>query len=253
VRLRIEFEPVSGNALLDGQFPRHFQAAIYSALDPELADFVHNRGFKVAKRALRMIVFSDVLFSERPVREPNGLRFRGPASIVIASPMHEIVSSFATSLLKTGSFRVGDEWFNVIGVNVEDPRIDEDYIVVRTLSPIVVYSTLFRPDGRKYTCYFQPGESDFARLVAENLNRKYQAVYGQHPVGAVKIDVRRCGRMVIRTFKGTVVKGWHCTLGLHGASDLLKLALDAGLGSKNAQGWGCVERMVGGKRDESCG
>ena len=243
LRLRIEFKPASGSAILTGEFPRHFQAAVYSALDPELADFVHNKGYQVDKRALRMIVFSDVLFERRPLQEPEGLRFRGPASIIVASPVRDIITSLTTSLLKTGQFRVGSEQFEVLGVQAEDPKVAVGSIDVRSLSPIVTYSTMLRPDGRKYTCYFQPGESDFARLVAENLTRKYVAVYGREPDGEVGIEVRRCGRMVIRTFKGTVVKGWHCTLQLRGASDLLKLALDAGLGSKNAQGWGCVEQV----------
>jgi len=52
--------------------------------------------------------------------------------------------------------------------------------------------------------------------------------------------------MVIRKFKGTVVKGWHCVLGLEGPRDLLQLALDAGLGSKNSQGWGCVDLLSPG-------
>lgn len=246
MRLTVEFEPVSESALLTGQFPRHFQASIYAALDPALAEHVHNVGFPIAKRALRMIVFSDVIFRERPLREPGGLRFRGPAAIVVASPVHAIIDSYATSLLKTGAFRVGDELFRVTGVKADDSRVEEEHLEVRTLSPIVTYSTLLRPDGRKYTCYFQPGESDFRRLIAENLARKYSAVYGREPERSVEVEVRRCGRMVIRDFKGTVVKGWHCELALRGPKELLTLALDAGLGSKNAQGWGCVARVASG-------
>jgi len=240
VRLTVEFEPASGSALVDGEFPRHFQASIYAALDPALAAFVHNRGFLAEKRALRMVVFSDVIAQRRPTREAGGLRLRGPASIVVASPVREIVSSYATSLLTRGQFRVGSELFNVIRVTADDSKLDGEQVEVRSLSPVVTYSTLLRPDGRKYTCYFQPGESDFARLVAENLARKYSALHGREPERNVEIEVRRCGRMVIREFKGTVVKGWHCVLRLRGPNDLLTLALDAGLGSKNAQGWGCV-------------
>lgn len=244
MRLRIEFEPVSGSALLNPDFSRHFQGAIYAALDPELAELIHNRGFPVAKRVLRMIVYSDVIFRDRPVREPGGLRFQGPASIVVASPFWEIIGSLATSLLKTGQFRVGSELFNVLSLQALETKVEGESVEVRSLSPIVAYSTLLWPDGRKYTCYFQPGESGFARLVSENLVRKYVAVHGREPDGRVDIEVRRCGRMVIRTYKGTVVKGWHCTLRLQGPNDLLDLALDAGLGSKNAQGWGCVEPLA---------
>jgi len=244
MRLRIEFEPVSSSAFLDGRFPRHFQAAIYAALDPELAQLLHNRGFPIDKRAMKMIVFSDVAFRHSPTPMDGGLRFQGPATIVVASPMPEIIGSYATSLLKNGQFRVGSNLFNVIAVKVDDSKVKGESVMVRTLSPIVAYSTLLRPDGRKYTCYFQPGESDFARLVAENLARKYRVVFGREPESPLQLDVHRCGRMVIRNFKGTVVKGWHCVLNLRGPSDLLTLALDSGLGSKNSQGWGCVELLA---------
>ena len=243
MRLTVEFEPASGTALLTGDFPRHFQASVYAALDPELAERVHDTGFPVENRALRMMVFSDVKIHSRPLREASGLRFLGPASIVVASPMGEIIASYATSLMKSGEFRVGSEHFRVVSVKVNDPHVEGGQIEVRSLSPVVAYSTMLRPDGRKYTCYFQPGESAFERLVAENLARKYTAVYGREPDIPLKIEVRRCGRLVVRNYKGTVVKGWHCVLGLRGANDVLKLALDAGLGSKNAQGWGCVEAV----------
>ena len=246
MRLTVEFEPASESALLTGEFPRHFQASIYSTLDPALAEHVHNTGFPAEKRALRMIVFSDVIVRGRPQREAGGLRFRGPASIVVASPVREIIDSYATSLLKAGKFRAGSELFHVMGVKCDDSQVEGEHLEVRTLSPIVTYSTLLRPDGRKYTCYFQPGEGDFRRLIAENLARKYSAVYGREPERSVEVEVRRCGRMVIRNFKGTVVKGWHCELALHGPKELLTLALDAGLGSKNAQGWGCVARAASG-------
>lgn len=246
VRLRVGFEPVSGSAVLGREFPRHFQGAVYAALEPDLARLVHNEGFPAKKRRLRMIVFSDVIIHGRATPEADGLRFSGPASIVVASPVRDIIGSLATSLLTNGQFRLGSEVFDVLSIKAEDVKIEEETIEVRSLSPIVAYSTLVRPDGRKYTCYFQPGEGDFDRLIAGNLTRKYLAFYGREPEGSVEVDVRRCGRMVIRRFKGTVVKGWHCVLRLRGSKDLLKLALDAGLGSKNAQGWGCVEPVISG-------
>lgn len=246
LRLTIEFQPVRGEAVLDGEFPRHFQAALYGALDPVLAEHIHNIGYPVGGRALKMIVFSDVALGQAPTREANGLRFKGPASIVVASPMSEIIHALRRSLLRSGRFRAGRQWFEVKGITVKEPKVSAGRIEVRSLSPIVAYSTLLRPDGRKYTCYFQPGEAEFSRLVAQNLERKYFVVHGREPRAGLTLEVLRVGRMVIRKFKGTVVKGWHCVLGLEGPRDLLQLALDAGLGSKNSQGWGCVDLLSPG-------
>src|SRR5690606_18659292 len=111
------------------------------------------------------------------------------ASVVVASPVREIIASYATSLMKSGEFRVGSERFRVIGVKADDPRVEGGQIEVRSLSPVVAYSTMLRLDGRKYTCYFQPGESDFERLVAESLARIYTAVYGRASGAPVQIGV----------------------------------------------------------------
>jgi CRISPR-associated endoribonuclease Cas6 len=240
MRLTIRLEPASGFALLDGQFPRYFHAAIYNSLGRELADRVHAEGYKDGSRSLKMFVFSDVLTERRPKPEGKGLRFDGPASVVVASPVHEIVDSLATSLLHANQIRIGRELFNILSIHAEDSAVDGDSIDVHSLSPIVTYSTLLRPEGGKYTCYYQPGEREFQRLVAANMARKYRVLHGRDPARGVEVEVLRLGRMVIREFKETVIKGWHCQLRLHGEKNLLKLALDAGLGSKNPQGWGCV-------------
>ncbi len=43
---------------------------------------------------------------------------------------------------------------------IEEVRFDEQVaegkiLTVRTLSPVVAYSTLLKPEGGKYTCYYQ--------------------------------------------------------------------------------------------------
>jgi len=48
-------------------------------------------------------------------------------------------------------------------------------------------------------------------------------------------------RRNIVKYKDFYVKGYTCRLELEGPRELLQLALDAGIGSKNSQGFGCVE------------
>jgi len=51
-------------------------------------------------------------------------------------------------------------------------------------------------------------------------------------------------------YKGTVIKGWMGIYRLKGAVSLLKMALDAGLGAKNSQGFGCVEIWCGEEKED---
>ncbi|MBE3584449.1 MAG: CRISPR-associated endoribonuclease Cas6 [Limnochordaceae bacterium] len=118
------------------------------------------------------------------------------------------------------------------------------------MSPIVVYSTLLRPDGRPYTVYYQPGDPDWTPLVDGNLRKKYQALYGQseQPVAVdqlppITVQVFGQPRLSVMRYKSTVIKGYTARLRLTGPLALIRLALDAGLGSKNSQGFGCLQLL----------
>jgi CRISPR-associated endoribonuclease Cas6 len=82
-----------------------------------------------------------------------------------------------------------------------------------------------------------------------NLERKYQLIYGQKLEGSdIRIeplghkDDRYCK---VLQYKDTVIKGWNGIYRLRGDRRLIKVAYEAGLGSKNSQGFGCFEVMEG--------
>lgn len=71
-------------------------------------------------------------------------------------------------------------------------------------------------------------------MITANLVKKYRAYHGLQPLDRPRLHVT--------TYKGTVVKGYTCRLRLSGPRDPLQTALDAGLGGKGSQGYGCVEK-----------
>jgi len=123
------------------------------------------------------------------------------------------------------------------------------------------YSTLFRGDGSKYTVYLQLGEPEFRRIVAENLQKKWEGIrywnqadknertedthltkqsdHLENKWGKVDIHMLDNPRMHILEYKGGIIKGYSGMMELSGPSQLLQVAIDAGLGSKNSQGCGC--------------
>ncbi len=56
----------------------------------------------------------------------------------------------------------------------------------------------------------------------------------------MEVEVLKRGKMAIIKYKGTVIKAWDAHLLLTGEPEILKLALGAGLGAKNSQGFGMV-------------
>lgn len=219
------------------------QSAIYAALPRDVASRVHDEGYSAGKRNFKMFSFSRIMGKFIIDRSAGTIKFPDGAYLVISSPDTEFFLALVNNLLTIKHIRLGDSFLNINEVRFDEQKVADDVLLVRTLSPVVVYSTLLRPEGGKYTCYYQPGESEFIKLINANLHKKYEAFYGkQHPEGDVQITALDRPRQHVTYYKGTVIKGYTCRLKLTGSRELLQIGLDAGLGGKGSQGYGCVEK-----------
>ncbi|MED0766087.1 CRISPR-associated endoribonuclease Cas6 [Aneurinibacillus thermoaerophilus] len=228
------------------------QGFIYHSIDEGLAERLHNQGYVSGGRTFRMFAYSRLMGHFKINREAGKIVFTDAIRLVLSSPIVEFCESLATNLLRYHEVRLGNHIVRVKAIEAKQYQIDENTVQVRTLSPVVAYSTLNRPDGRKYTCYFQPGESDFEHIVRQNIIKKAQLLHGDEALFNKSISVTRMGqsRMQIVNYKGTIVKGYTSTLELKGSHLLLQTALDCGLGSKNAQGFGCI--VLVNKKNNPC-
>ncbi len=230
------------NLELPIQYNHLLQGVIYEVMDPELSAFLHDKGYQSGNRRFKLFTFSRIKGSFNVNKEKGTLQFSGGLSLTVSSPVIDFCQSIANGLLTRGEIRLGNSRAVVRSIAVEQFTAEDEQIILKTLSPVVTYSTLLRPDGRKYTCYFQPGDPDYDSLIENNLRKKYQAFYGQEASdGAVKVKKLGTIKMNIINYKGTIIKGYSGRLKLTGPRELLQMAVDAGVGSKNGQGFGCVE------------
>lgn len=109
---------------------------------------------------------------------------------------------------------------------------------IRMISPLLAFQ---RTEGNK-TVYYNPLSGEFAPLIASNFQRKYQAQKGVLP-GVLSIAALRVGTRdkVVTRYKGTWMTGWKGTYLLQGNSEVLTFLYDAGLGQRNAAGFGMFE------------
>jgi CRISPR-associated endoribonuclease Cas6 len=225
------------------------QAAIYSALPEETAARLHDHGYAAGKRNFKLFSFSRLLGRFAIDSAVGTIAFPENVSLVISSPDMEFFLSLINNLLTKSRIRLGDSFFHVEEVRFDEQTAEDDVLTVRTLSPVVIYSTLLRPEGGKYTCYYQPGEGEFDRLITANLRKQYEDFHDrQSPEGEVRARSLDRPRLHVTSYKGTVVKGYTCRLRLSGPRELLQMALDAGLGGKGSQGYGCVEKLGTGQK-----
>ncbi|MGB9761858.1 MAG: CRISPR-associated endoribonuclease Cas6 [Caldimicrobium sp.] len=164
--------PTSYNEILQG--------FIYNHLDKSLAKALHNEGFEDSrtKRKLKFFTFSRLI--SQKVQLTNGiLRLYGELLLVICSPYQDFLHSLATNLLKAEKIRLGEEELFLSSIEVFPSPKYKERILVKTLSPITVYSTLKTPSGKKKTYYYSPFEREFEELLLKNLHRKVRVWFGK--------------------------------------------------------------------------
>lgn len=140
------------------------QSAIYAALPEEMAALFHDKGFVTGKRVFKMFSFSRLMGRFILDKMAGTISFPGEISFVITSPDMEFFLALVNNLLTRGQIQVGRSLLLIDEVRFDEQVAGGEVLTVRTLSPVVVYSTLLRPEGGKYTCYYQPGEGEFDKL-----------------------------------------------------------------------------------------
>lgn len=250
MRIRLQIVPEKPPLVLPCNYNQIVQAFIYAGLDRRLSKKIHDEGAKDPEtdRRLKLFTFSRLIPERSPEVKHGMINLHESVYLVVASPLGEFIESLVTTLLKEPERYLGKNRIGIGSVEVESLPPYQDSIRVRTLSPITLYSTLKTADGRRKTYYYTPFEREWSELIIENLRRKARILYNEIEDGGyihpIKVSSRN-QRIVI--YKGTVIKGWDGVFELRLPEKMFFLALEAGLGAKNGQGFGCVEISSSGK------
>lgn len=226
------------------QYNHLVQGLIYHGMEnPLLRQYLHEHGFPFEKRRFKLFTFSRLMGQKASYHQEKGqLALTPPLRLVICSPIPFILQELGTGFLRRGHVRLGQAQLEVSQIDVADPRINSERVEVRMLSPLTVYSTLPSGNGRSYTYYYSPFEPRFGELLNANLSKKYKLVHGK-PTTADNFTIEPLAvtgkDLKVTRYKNFVVKGWMGDYVLRGDPALLQIALNAGLGAKNSQGYGC--------------
>uniref|UniRef100_A0A7C2K3H2 CRISPR-associated endoribonuclease n=1 Tax=candidate division WOR-3 bacterium TaxID=2052148 RepID=A0A7C2K3H2_UNCW3 len=245
MRLKVFFRGVNSVVVLPIHYNSLVQAFIYKNLDEWLATKLHDEGFKdpTSKRSIKFFTFSRLISINNriKIREKHAI-FHGEICLVVASPYNEFIQSFGSNLLKKNKFEIGNEIFELVSIEVEPTPEYAEKVLVKTISPITVYSTVLTLDGKKKIYYYSPFEEDFEKLLLKNLQRKARIWFGKDIYGgSIKpFKVTKKDEKIL-LHHGNLVKGWDGIFELSLPPELFQLAFEAGLGAKNSSGFGCIE------------
>lgn len=246
------------------QYNYHVQSALYHTMDPHLATLIHDHGMVGGGRTFRLFTFSQLRGPFQFSPERRFLTFNQGCSLTISSPATSLLESLVHQFVSRPELIIGPNRAEIRRISTERINLAvPSSIFVHTLSPVVAYSTMVKMNGKKYTVYRDPSESDFRNLVESNLRKKLMAL--RHWTmdapraefasmnGVIPFSVLPVGKPPhahVMRYLGTVIKAYSGQFTLQGPPALLLMALEAGLGSKNAQGFGCLE-LLGSERFKS--
>ncbi len=214
--------------------------------DVKLANETHaHQGFK-------FYTFSNlVLMNRRICRE--GLFFRS-AYFILSSPDVRFIKSFAEGLLQQPEFYLdgpgGRANFVIERIEIlKEPSLGDE-CWFKTVSPIYVKTMRKENEGLKEVDLY-PTEPKFYENLHRNLVERFSEFYGKAPVD--HFDVIETADIKPKRIK--ISEGYRrcnlMSLRIQASPELLKFAYDAGLGEKNAMGFGCLD-VVGqpSRKDE---
>lgn len=221
-----------------------FHGLVYSIMTDETAAFLHDTGYNIDGHSLKMFAMGWPITASPSKTDGDTISFSLPLALTLATPVDDIADALIRGIRNKSELHIGGNSVICERVIMESRTVSGTRAEIRTISPITCYERIDR-NGQPYTIYFRPEERDFSKLIHANLVRKFAALHPDRtmPEGDVTIRVLGDLREMVANFEPNSsfpTKGWSGRFVLEGPEELLNIALNCGLGSRNSMGWGCV-------------
>lgn len=217
---------------------RILQEFVYSLLNDEIISFLVEKGYK-STRSFKLFACSNIISEKQEEAPKNHINYGNRVHIEISFPFNDICT-FTNGLRRKHLF-LGNNPVNIGSLSIDLQEVTTNYVVVKTLSPVIVYSKPNKPNTRNRIHCLQPGEQDFQRICTDILRKKYTtATKKTAPNEQVHITTITPPRQHIHETKTTLIKSYSSFLGLSGPIPLLQTALDCGLGKDTSLGFGLI-------------
>jgi CRISPR-associated endoribonuclease Cas6 len=260
MRLKLTLQTLHHPAFLPFNYQYPLSAAIYKIIqsaDAQFAAFLHNTGYGEGHKSFKLFTFSDI----KTAFIQNGDRMQlttGNAELVVCFYIPQAAENFIKGLFIHQQLQIADSksktTFSINQVESlhDNNRDSTNTCLLQPLSPLVIG----KKNDRGHYDYMSPEDEGFEACVVHNWLEKFSAatrvdaVTMQKLRDAVSIQVHllpRPPQSRLITIKGgtaaeTRVRGFtRFRLQVTAPEEMLELALGAGLGLHNAQGFGCVE------------
>lgn len=246
MRLIVNLELIKGKSIkLD--YAHKLQSLIYSNLPENFSKEVHDGGFRGridSKRVYKDINISKLIPAQYEI-DKNCLYPKGNISLYISSSNKEMLEGLLDNLYFKPSIKIGENEFVVkpnSHIREFNPGNDKVFKCT-TLSP-VVYSCNYTENGVQQSKFLSPMDSGYIDKLVYTLRNKYSAFNTDVPLETIEamnigMDISSFNRRVVR-YKNMSYTAYDMDFELSGSLELIELIYNTGIGSKTAQGFGCI-------------
>lgn len=262
MRLRLTLRPTSGSTLVPFNYAYRLSAFIYGVLagaDEKYASFLHDQGYKYSStRRFKLFTFSDLVMPKARVdTQAGGLWVNSPTiEWMISFYVDQAAQHFLVGLFQDQTCVIASPLhraeFIIEHVEAIAMEITSETVELRTLSPVVIG----QKDERGMDQYLHPADESFGPLLISNLMAKWKSVptlaggdedWAEPELTYRFLPGRYEPKSRLLTIKEnsraeTKVRGYYgFSFELSGPKEILELAVLAGVGRYNAEGFGCVD------------
>ncbi|GAB4044029.1 CRISPR-associated endoribonuclease Cas6 [Spirosoma jeollabukense] len=269
MQFKLTLRPTARQTLVPFNYAYRLSAFIYAVLaeaDAKYATFLHSQGYEYSPtRRFKLFTFSDLIIPNARIDpKAGGLWVTTPyiewivSFYVDKAAQHFIMGLFQDQRCVIATPRHRAE-FIIERVEAVPVAITAETVTLRTLSPVVIAEK----DERGMDQYLHPADTAFGPLLVSNLLAKWGSLQTAVPAGASLIDESDTSSVTYRLLPNpgrnaaqpksrllaikegsreeTKIKGYYnFQFELSGPSDLLELAVLAGVGRYNSEGFGAV-------------
>jgi CRISPR-associated endoribonuclease Cas6 len=222
------------------QMKNNYEA--FTLQDKEKSKWLHNEGFIVDDKKFKLINFS-LLFNNKITNKGFEIK-KGDIIKMPLSGKKELVNDIIKGFIKQDSFNLYDCSFKMTNVEQDRSFNFKKQMLYKVVTPIVesIYD-----NGQKYLSVY---DNRYYNALAQNLKRKYQAVYGKKYEGELYFDIEnilKAKEKVIHNIKDKgIIKGYgNFELWIEADIDMQKIAYYCGMGQNSSLGAGFLTYITG--------
>lgn len=244
MRITIEFDH-DREVILPIHYNQILQGFLYKNLtDKDYRSFLHETGYQLENKRFKLFTYSRLLGKFRILKDVGKIAFTSPFTLVVAAGVEQFITDLAETLIRSDHCFLGDTPVEIKSISVHKRFVPSETMQIKMLSPVVAHRTVLKGD-KKRTDYYSPWQKEFVQLVTNNLLKKYQILHGELPnnldFNVIPNGSQEAKFARIINYKDFYIRAYAGIYWLKGNPDLIEVAYNTGLGSKNSQGFGCWE------------